>query len=154
MVLVTGESSGIGKAATLALSDAGSRVIGTSRNAARGTLGNGVTFPDLDVTSDESVTNVVQQVIARLGRLDVLVKTPTSAATAPPGISVAAAHNVFGLMRMTKAVLPQPHQHPIRRQHGAGRHPAAGLGPATAHLRPCHGRDDEGPVTIPPSSPR
>jgi NAD(P)-dependent dehydrogenase (short-subunit alcohol dehydrogenase family) len=32
-----------------------------------------VTFLDLDVTSDESVTDVVGQVIARFGRLDVLV---------------------------------------------------------------------------------
>ena len=36
VALVTGASSGIGKAAALALSDAGFRVIGTSRNTSRG----------------------------------------------------------------------------------------------------------------------
>ncbi|WP_442800065.1 oxidoreductase [Nocardia sp. NBC_01730] len=112
VALVTGASSGIGKAATLALSDAGFRVIGTSRNTSRGASGNGVTFLDLDVTSDESVTNVVGRVIARFGRLDVLVNNAGVGANgAAEEISAAQAQrvfdvNVFGLMRMTKAVLP------------------------------------------------
>jgi NAD(P)-dependent dehydrogenase (short-subunit alcohol dehydrogenase family) len=42
----------------------------TSRPVA---LVTGVTFLDLDVTSDESVTSVVKQVITRFGRIDVLV---------------------------------------------------------------------------------
>ena len=63
VALVTGASSGIGKAATLALADAGFQVIGTSRDTSRATPGDGVTFLDLDVTSDESVTSVVGQVI-------------------------------------------------------------------------------------------
>jgi NAD(P)-dependent dehydrogenase (short-subunit alcohol dehydrogenase family) len=46
VALVTGASSGIGKAAALALSDAGFRMIGTSRNSSRVTPGNGVTFLD------------------------------------------------------------------------------------------------------------
>src|SRR5436190_20639054 len=73
VALVTGASSGIGKAATLALAAAGFQVIGTSRNTARVTPGDGVTLLDLDVTSDESVATVVEQVIERFGRLDVLV---------------------------------------------------------------------------------
>ena len=73
VALVTGASSGIGKAATLALAQAGFEVIGTSRNASRVADRAGVTFLDLDVASDESVTAVVQQVIKRYGRLDVLV---------------------------------------------------------------------------------
>lgn len=67
VTLVTGASSGIGKAAALA-PDAGFWVIGTSRNSSRVTPGNGVTFLDLDVTSGESVVNVVQQVIERRRR--------------------------------------------------------------------------------------
>ena len=121
VALVTGASSGIGKAATLALSDAGFRVIGTSRDSSRGTPGNGVTFLDLDVTSDESVTSVVEQVIARFGRLDILVNNAGIGANgAAEEISVAQAQNVFdvnvfGLMRMTKAVLPH------MRAQGSGR---------------------------------
>ena len=66
VALVTGASSGIGKAAALALAQAGFEVIGTSRNASRVADRDGVTFLDLDVVSDESVTAAVQQVIAIL----------------------------------------------------------------------------------------
>ena len=84
VALVTGASSGIGKAATPALADTGFQVIGTSRHTSHATPGNDVTFLDLDVTSDESVTNVVGQVIARFGRLDVLVNNAGSEPTARP----------------------------------------------------------------------
>ena len=73
VALVTGASSGIGKAAALALVEAGFEVVGTSRNTWRVTPPHGVTFLDLDVASDESATAVVQQVIERFGRIDVLV---------------------------------------------------------------------------------
>ena len=73
VALVTGATSGIGKAAALALADAGFEVIGTGRNTARITPRGGVTYLDLDVSSDESVAAVVQQVTGRFGRLDVLV---------------------------------------------------------------------------------
>ena len=55
VALVTGASSGIGDAAAAALAKAGFDVIGTSRNTADSVPGTGVTFLDLDVTSDESV---------------------------------------------------------------------------------------------------
>src|SRR6266568_8800344 len=74
VALVTGASSGIGKAAALALAAAGFQVIGTSRNTSRVTPRDGVTFLDLDVTSDESASTVVQRVIGRFGRIDVLVQ--------------------------------------------------------------------------------
>jgi NAD(P)-dependent dehydrogenase (short-subunit alcohol dehydrogenase family) len=112
VALVTGASSGIGKAAALALADAGFQVVGTSRNTSRVTPPHGVTFLDLDVASDESVTTAVQRVIERFGRLDVLVNNAgTGAAGAAEESSVAQTQrifnvNVFGLIRMTKAVLP------------------------------------------------
>jgi NAD(P)-dependent dehydrogenase (short-subunit alcohol dehydrogenase family) len=112
VALVTGASSGIGKAAALALADAGVQVVGTSRNTSRVTPPHGVTFLDLDVASDESVTTVVQRVIGRFGRLDVLVNNAgTGAAGAAEESSVAQTQrifniNVFGVIRMTKAVLP------------------------------------------------
>jgi NAD(P)-dependent dehydrogenase (short-subunit alcohol dehydrogenase family) len=48
-------------------------VVGTSRDTARLASRNGVSFLDLDVSSDESVTAAVQQVIDRYARIDVLV---------------------------------------------------------------------------------
>src|SRR5438093_7253357 len=112
VALVTGASSGIGKAAALALVEAGFEVVGTSRHASGVTQRDGVTFLDLDVTSDESVSAVVRRVIERFGRIDVLVNNAgTGAAGAAEESSVAQIQrvfdvNFFGLVRMTKAVLP------------------------------------------------
>jgi len=113
VALVTGASSGIGKAAALALAAAGFRVTGTSRNTSRVTPRDGVTFLDLDVTSDEPASTVVQQVTGRFGRIGVLASTAgVGTAGAAEESSVAQAQGVFdvnvfgGLIRMTKAVLP------------------------------------------------
>ena len=112
VALVTGASSGIGKAAALALVDAGFEVVGTSRNTSGVAPLDGVTFLDLDVTSDESVSTAVGRVIERFGRIDVLVNNAgTGAAGAAEESSVAQDQrvfdiNFFGLVRMTKAVLP------------------------------------------------
>jgi short-subunit dehydrogenase len=112
VALVTGASSGIGKAAAHALAAAGFQVVGTSRDSSRVTPFGGVTFVDLDVTDDESVTTVVQQVIERFGRVDVLINNAglgTSGAAEESSVAQAQGIfeiNVFGLIRMTKAVLP------------------------------------------------
>jgi len=112
VALVTGASSGIGWAAALALRDAGFEVIGTSRNAAHAEPLAGVTFLDLDVASDESVRSLVDQVIERFGRIDVLVNNAgvgTAGAVEESSINQTKDVfdiNVFGLIRITNAVLP------------------------------------------------
>ncbi|MGY0063601.1 oxidoreductase [Streptomyces sp. LZ34] len=121
VALVTGASSGIGKAAALALVEAGFDVVGTSRDASRVTPLDGVTFLDLDVASDKSVTAAVQQVVDWFGRIDVLVNSAGIGLTgAAEENSVAQAKgvfdiNVFGVMRMVKEVLPH------MRARGGGR---------------------------------
>jgi NAD(P)-dependent dehydrogenase (short-subunit alcohol dehydrogenase family) len=112
VALVTGATSGIGKATAIALAAAGFEVIGTGRNAARLTAPAGVTYLDLDVTSDESVASAVKQVIDRFGRIDVLVNNAGVGSTgAGEEFSITQTQdifdiNVYGVMRMTKAVLP------------------------------------------------
>jgi NAD(P)-dependent dehydrogenase (short-subunit alcohol dehydrogenase family) len=112
VALVTGASSGIGEAAALALVEAGFEVIGTSRNTAKVAPRDGVTFLDLDVTSDASVATLVQQVIDRFGRIDVLVNNAGIGSSGATEESSLAQHqrvfdiNVFGVIRMMKAVLP------------------------------------------------
>src|SRR3954467_15864195 len=73
VALVTGASSGIGNAAALALVKAGFEVIGTSRKTSGVARRDGLTFPSLDVVSDDSVAAAVGEVIERFGRIDVLV---------------------------------------------------------------------------------
>src|SRR2546421_2849033 len=112
VALVTGASSGIGKAAAMALVEAGFAVVGTSRNVSALSPVDGVTFVDLDVGSDSSVAAAVARVIEGFGRLDVLVNNAGfGAAGAAEESSVAQAQsvfdvNVFGVIRMMKAVLP------------------------------------------------
>jgi NAD(P)-dependent dehydrogenase (short-subunit alcohol dehydrogenase family) len=112
VALVTGASSGIGKAAALALTAAGHEVVGTSRNTARVTPLSGVSFIELDVADDASVTAAVAQVIDRFGRIDVLVNNAgVGSAGAAEESSAAQAQglfdiNVFGVIRMINAVLP------------------------------------------------
>ncbi|CAL9327023.1 oxidoreductase [Streptomyces sp. SudanB52_2052] len=112
VALVTGASSGIGKAAALALVDAGFEVVGTSRRASGDARRDGVTFLDLDVASDTSVARAVDRVIEKFGRIDVLVNNAgIGSAGAGEERSLAQDQqlfdiNVFGLIRMTKAVLP------------------------------------------------
>lgn len=121
VALVTGASSGIGRATALALVDAGFAVVGTSRNAANAEPLAGVTFLDLDVASDESVRSLVEKVIDRFGRIDVLVNNAGMGAVGAGEESsidqtnLVFGINVFGLIRMTNAVLPH------MRAQGSGR---------------------------------
>jgi len=121
VALVTGASSGIGQATAELLAKAGYTVYGTSR---RGADSSGRSFEmlTLDVTSDESVNRAVQLVMRREGRIDLLVNN-AGFGVAPAGAeesSIGQAQsifdtNFFGVVRMTRAVLPH------MRQQGAGR---------------------------------
>jgi short-subunit dehydrogenase len=122
IALVTGASSGIGEATALRLVKAGYKVYGTSRRGAVPGLAKPFEMLALDVTRDESVLAAVQTLIAREGRIDLLVNNAGFgvAAAGAEESSVAQAQaifdtNFFGLVRMTRAVLPH-----MRRQ-GSGR---------------------------------
>jgi NAD(P)-dependent dehydrogenase (short-subunit alcohol dehydrogenase family) len=112
VALVTGASSGIGQEVAVRLVDAGFQVVGTSRDASRLTGSDGLTFVDLDVSSDASVAAAVGQVVGRFGRIDVLVNNAgIGSAGAAEELSVAQDQmvfdvNVLGVVRMMKAVLP------------------------------------------------
>src|SRR4029453_18157951 len=72
ITLVTGASSGIGKATAERLARAGYKVYGTSRRGAQ-TGPTGFEMVPLGVTRDESVATAVDELIRREGRIDLLV---------------------------------------------------------------------------------
>lgn len=81
IALVTGASHGIGTEVVRQLAQQGMTVILTARNASQGTTatnsltGEGLTviFKALDVTSDESVTRLANEIDQQFGRLDILI---------------------------------------------------------------------------------
>src|SRR5436309_10641180 len=113
VALVTGASSGIGEAAAGALVGARFTVYGTSRRATPREKRGEVVFLPLDVTDDESVASAVREVLDRSGRIDVLVNNAglgVSGAAEESSVEQARAlfeTNLFGSIRMTRAVLPQ-----------------------------------------------
>lgn len=121
VALVTGAKSGLGRFAARALVDAGFEVVGTSRSTAALDDTRGLSFVELDVTRDESVAAAVEAVIARFGRIDILVNNAGMGLNgASEENSIAQSQrlfdiNVFGVMRMTNAVLPH------MRTQGSGR---------------------------------
>ncbi|HUR96404.1 MAG TPA: oxidoreductase [Gemmatimonadales bacterium] len=120
VAIVTGASAGIGEATARALQAAGYRVFGTSRRSPA-TRSPGIEYLVCDVTNDESVEAAVGEVLTKAGRIDLLVNN------AGVGLVAGAEEssleqakslfdvNLFGVFRLTKAVLPA-----MRRQ-GSGR---------------------------------
>jgi short-subunit dehydrogenase len=95
-------------------------VFGTSRRTAA-EISDGVTMLACDVTDDASVAKLVDEVLAKAGRIDLLVNNAgVGVIGGAEESSIAQAQalfdvNVFGVLRMTNAVLPT-----MRRQ-GTGR---------------------------------
>jgi NAD(P)-dependent dehydrogenase (short-subunit alcohol dehydrogenase family) len=122
-VLITGCSTGIGKATALYFAQQGWHVIATMRKPDPThecfTLPNVQVYP-LDVTDPDSINRTLPEVIERFKRIQVLVN---NAGFAVDGIFEAMTDeviekqfntNVFGVMRMTRAILPH------FREHGGG----------------------------------
>ncbi|WP_119391296.1 oxidoreductase [Taklimakanibacter lacteus] len=119
-VIITGASSGIGRASAAALARAGFTVFGTSRRKiADGP--DGVSMLVCDVTDAAAVNALVSTVISQTGRIDLLINNAgvgllggaeeSSIAQVQALFDV----NLFGVIRMTNAILPT-----MRRQ-GFGR---------------------------------
>ncbi len=110
VVLITGAKSGIGRATALLLASEGFEVFGTSREP--GHEVPGVTMLQLDVRSEVSVKQCVDNVLARTGRVDVLINNANVAQMgAAEEMTLATAVDILetdylGAVRMARAVLP------------------------------------------------
>jgi 3-hydroxy acid dehydrogenase/malonic semialdehyde reductase len=108
--IVTGASSGIGRATAGALADAGVRVAGGARRAER--LETEIALP-LDVTDQESCERFVAEAVEQLGGLDILFNNAGLALGRAPfdesseeDEATVFGVNVNGLVRMTRLCLP------------------------------------------------
>jgi NAD(P)-dependent dehydrogenase (short-subunit alcohol dehydrogenase family) len=117
-VIVTGASSGIGKACAEHLARRGFRVFGAQRRTQPAI--EGVEMVALDVTCEDSVSNGIATIHQRAGRIDALINNAGNSvmgAVEDTSIDEAKAQfetNFFGVLRLCRAVLP------IMRAQGAG----------------------------------
>jgi NAD(P)-dependent dehydrogenase (short-subunit alcohol dehydrogenase family) len=129
VVLVTGSSSGFGALIVRTLAKQGHHVFASMRAVSSRNAGvaselrewassEGVTLDvvEMDVTSEASVRGCVDDVLARAGRIDVVVNNAGASARGPieafSMLQVEAIYslNVFGPLRVNKAVLPAMRQ--------------------------------------------
>ena len=118
-VLITGASSGIGRASALYMAEKGYRVAATSRALSRldglrreaGRVGH-IHCVELDVDSDLSVSRATASVVEEYGRIDALVNNAGYGLWGPvqsfsmEELQAQLETNFFGAFRMIKAVLP------------------------------------------------
>ena len=118
VVLITGGSSGIGKATAEAMRDLGCTVYEGSR---RDSSNEGIRHLTLDITAESSCEKAVGEILSREGRIDVLINCAGAGISGAVEFTEAADVqfqldvNFMGTVNMTKSVLPH-----MRRQ-GFGR---------------------------------
>jgi NAD(P)-dependent dehydrogenase (short-subunit alcohol dehydrogenase family) len=129
VAVVTGSSSGIGLATSIALARNGYLTYATMRNLAkRDSIQSiadkqhlSIRVVQLDVTDENSIKSAIQSILSEAGRIDLLVNNAgyvLTGAFEDIGINEIKAlyeTNVFGVIRVTQAVLP------IMRKQGSGR---------------------------------
>ncbi len=111
IAVVTGASSGIGEATAKALVNAGYKVYGTSRNPNK-EINLTYTMLPLDIKNEESIKNLIKEVISREGKIDILINNAGNGLIGPieetsmKQVREVFETNVFGTIQITKEVLP------------------------------------------------
>ena len=113
-VLITGCSTGIGRACAERLAGSGHKVYATARNAESiaGLRERGCETLALDITDEASMSAAVEEIVRREGRIGALVNNAgysQSGAVETLDLDALRAQfetNVFGLVRLTQLVLP------------------------------------------------
>ncbi len=123
-ILITGASTGFGRDTAQTLARAGHNVFASMRDPkvknrlhADALRGQDIEVVELDVTDTQSVDAAVAEVIAKAGRIDVLINNAgvlaagVSEAFTPEQATALFDVNVIGLLRVTRAVLPDLRRH-------------------------------------------
>jgi NAD(P)-dependent dehydrogenase (short-subunit alcohol dehydrogenase family) len=117
VILITGVSTGFGKATASLLAERGHTVYGTIRSDA--STDPKINVLRMDLTNEDSVKAAVDTVVAREGRIDVLINNAGMHIGGPcenspiEHIKLIMDTNFLGLVRVTRAVLPV-----MRKQNG------------------------------------
>jgi len=112
VVVITGVSSGIGRATAEKFAKRGCRVFGTVRSIDRTPPLQGVELVEMDVREEASVDRAIKFIIDQTGHISVLVNNAgmsMTGAVEETAVSEAASlfdTNVFGVLRTVHAVLP------------------------------------------------
>lgn len=112
VVIVTGVSSGIGRAAAAKFVQQGCRVFGTVRNTEKAQPIQGVELVEMDIRDETSVQRGIRNIIAEATRIDVLVNSAgVTLLGSTEETSIAEAQslfetNFFGILRTMQTVLP------------------------------------------------
>jgi NAD(P)-dependent dehydrogenase (short-subunit alcohol dehydrogenase family) len=156
--MITGAARGLGAEIAKAVLDGGDKLIATARDVQALTpLGS----PDnllaigMDVTSEEQVRSGVREGLRRFGRIDVLVNNAgfgllgAVEETTAEEVERIYGTNVFGLLRVTRAVLPSMRQqrsgHIMNFASLGGYRASAGWGCVLLH-QVCRGGADRSPA--------
>jgi NAD(P)-dependent dehydrogenase (short-subunit alcohol dehydrogenase family) len=113
VVLITGGSSGIGKAIGIYLTSKNYKVYGTTRNLDKYPDFNHFNLLALDVQNTISISQAVANLIVLEGKIDIVINNAGVGITGPieetPDEEIAKAFgtNLFGPIQVIKAVLPQ-----------------------------------------------
>ena len=110
IILITGASSGLGKATALKLAESGHKVYGTSRNPDQQELT--FTMVKLDLQDKTSVDRAVEEIILKEGRIDVLINNAGMGIAGPLAdssmeeVDKIFKINFFGPVYLTTRVIP------------------------------------------------
>ena len=112
VILITGVSSGIGRATAAKFAEQGCQVYGTVRNKAKAKEIPGVKLIEMDILDEASIEYGIQTIITQDKHIDVLINSAdVTLLGATEESSIAEARtlfdtNLFGLLRTIKGVLP------------------------------------------------
>ncbi|QYY33836.1 SDR family oxidoreductase (plasmid) [Cupriavidus pinatubonensis] len=125
VALITGGAGGMGRAISRAFQNAGATVIATDR-AEHEDLGAGITYMQYDVTSREDTDRVIDKVIAKHGKVDILVLCAGIIARTPLGESTDEEWDAIMSVNVRGVVNPTRKLFPMMCQRGFGKILAAG----------------------------
>ena len=129
VVLITGALTGIGRAAAVAFAQKGANVVVTGRRDEAGkalaeelrALGTEAEFINADVRDEDDVRAMVDQTLARFGRLDVAVNNAgTEGRPSPITDQTADSYNATFDTNVLGVILSMKHQVRAMREQGSG----------------------------------